>query len=953
MTKKVKLVILFLGFLGVILVANFALAADFGVDAVNNGLAGSLSSTDPRILIGRIIQVALGFLGAMAVIIIMYAGFIWMTSGGEEEKINQAKAILRNAVIGLIIILSSLGIATYILAQLSAATGGTGGNIGLENGGGGLDTGAGTIGACTVVSTYPASGQQDVPRNTSIIITFREKVKLNSVCIDSITKAVCDCSAAATSTCNIINPAAIRLYKTASSDVIETNETAVKVGVSTDHKTLVLSPSNYLGSPDGNTPYSIKFTNLIKKESNGNSMFETCRTNFSAWNFTVSNKVDLTPPIVAPSSMSPSPDNYQDVPLSITPAVAAAGTITIKDIPQVYKAAKINSISEATPVSVIPVRTTNKIGLMTVLDYFKMMFKFKTVISVVRAAVTPPPPPGATAVLDYHGSITKFEVQVTNAAPNKAQLFDISNNPAGVPLGVADFNGTGEAIFDGFMTFTAVSHPVGSLWDISVSPEKLADNLIINSTVYTFATSSENNNILVLPGYTTDTVASNTAAKISGDPTVNVSRIGSIINLTAKVGGKNGNDIAVTTTNPGAIEIIPLKGGTDRSEVIKYLEEPDRPMNTVIQVNFNEAVNPLQVSGSADEASSSIMIINASTTSKLAGVACSVNSDCQSYKCTSGLCDGDYLAGNFMVSNGYRTVEFISDHECGINGCGETIYCLPANSHLAVQLKSADLKTCTNSSECLTYGSFNTCSSTSLTFAPPIKTCQNPAGENYPTADLSKLNGIMDTSLNSLDGDRSGAADGPLNFYNDNYSTSSPLNNNMKDKYEWSFFVSDKLNLDPPIIKEINPTQGGKSPSLADPVNITFDKVMMNSTLTTGSSVVNNGTSTVEHHLININSVSPSPLGYWIFADNQDVSSAASPLDGFPDITVARIFHSPFIEAATYKTQVGSGVKDIYQNCYKPSAGPTCSLTNSVTDSLPSCCFGHATSTLGSNGNCQ
>ncbi|MFA6994882.1 MAG: Ig-like domain-containing protein [Patescibacteria group bacterium] len=908
MTKKVKLIILFLGFLGVMLAANFVLAADFGISQVNTGLAGSLSSTDPRLLIGRIIQVSLGFLGAIVVVIIMYAGFLWMTSDGEEEKITQAKGILKNAIIGLIIILSSFGIATYILAQLSAATGGTGGNVGTGNGGGGLDTGAGAIGACTVVSTYPASGQQDVPRNTSIIITFREKVKLDSVCIDSIAKTACVCGV--TATCNQINPAAVRIYKTDLGDACtsnpcpagSTNEKNAIVGVSTDNRTLVLSPSNYLGSPDGNTPYSIKFTNLIKRASDGVSMFKTCQSDFAAWNFTVSNKIDLTPPVVAPSSMSPFPDNLQDTPLSITPAQVAAGAVTVKALPQVYEAAKIDTItaSDTTPV--------------------------------------------ATAVLDYHGSVTKFEVQVTNAAPNKAQLFDVDNNP----LGIADFDSNGRAVFDGFMTLTAVSHPVGSLWDIRISPEKLADNLTINSTVYTFATSSENNNILVLPGYTTETVASNTVAKISGEPSINATRSGSVINLTAKVGGKSGNDIAVTTTNSEVIEIIPLKGGTDRSEVKKYLEQPDRPMNTVIQVNFNEAVNPLQVSGSADEASSSIKVVNASPTSKLGGDVCSVNSDCRSYKCDSGFCVGDYLAGNFVISNGYKTVEFISDHECGINGCGEKIYCLPANSHLAVKLKSADLKICAASSDCLTNGPFSTCASTSPILG--YSTCQNSIGENYPTADLSKLNGVVDASLNSLDGDRSGAADGPIDFYNDNYQASSTENINKKDKYEWSFFVSDKLNLDPPVIKEINPIQAEKALSLADPVNITFDKVMMNSTLTTGSSVVNNGTATVEHHLININSVSPSPLGYWILADNQDVS----PLDGFPDITVARIFHSPFIEAATYKTQVGSGVKDIYQNCYKPSAyipavGPACGTT----EEKPSCCFGQATSTLGSNGNCQ
>jgi hypothetical protein len=127
MTKKLKFIIPFLSFLGIILVANYVLAADFGVGVVNQGLAGSLSATDPRILIGKIIQIALSFLGIIAILIIMYAGMLWTTSGGEEEKISKAKKILKEAVIGLIIIFSSWGIATFLLNKLSDSTSGTGG----------------------------------------------------------------------------------------------------------------------------------------------------------------------------------------------------------------------------------------------------------------------------------------------------------------------------------------------------------------------------------------------------------------------------------------------------------------------------------------------------------------------------------------------------------------------------------------------------------------------------------------------------------------------------------------------------------------------------------------------------------------------------------------------------------------------------------------------------------
>jgi len=106
------------------LVAPAVLAQGFGVNEVNNGLSGSLTATDPRTVAGRVINIILGFLGVIAVGLISYAGFLWLTSNGNEEKIETAKKILRNGIIGLVIILASWGIAMFILTRF----GGTGGN---------------------------------------------------------------------------------------------------------------------------------------------------------------------------------------------------------------------------------------------------------------------------------------------------------------------------------------------------------------------------------------------------------------------------------------------------------------------------------------------------------------------------------------------------------------------------------------------------------------------------------------------------------------------------------------------------------------------------------------------------------------------------------------------------------------------------------------------------------
>lgn len=94
----------------------------FGTNEVANGLNNTLSQGDPRAVVGRIINVVLGFLGVIAVAIILMGGFKWMTAGGNEDKVGEAKKLLGAGVIGLVIILSAWAIATFVIGQIYNAT---------------------------------------------------------------------------------------------------------------------------------------------------------------------------------------------------------------------------------------------------------------------------------------------------------------------------------------------------------------------------------------------------------------------------------------------------------------------------------------------------------------------------------------------------------------------------------------------------------------------------------------------------------------------------------------------------------------------------------------------------------------------------------------------------------------------------------------------------------------
>lgn len=81
-----------------------------------------LGDRDPRDMAAAIIRIILGFLGIVAVIIILLGGFKWMTAGGNEDKVGEAKKLITAGIIGLVIILAAFAIATFVLNSLISAT---------------------------------------------------------------------------------------------------------------------------------------------------------------------------------------------------------------------------------------------------------------------------------------------------------------------------------------------------------------------------------------------------------------------------------------------------------------------------------------------------------------------------------------------------------------------------------------------------------------------------------------------------------------------------------------------------------------------------------------------------------------------------------------------------------------------------------------------------------------
>lgn len=79
------------------------------------------SSQDIKVTIQNIVKIIVGFLGIITIIIILAGGFKWMTSGGNEEKIGEAKKLISAGVIGLVVVLAAYAIANFVITSLTTA----------------------------------------------------------------------------------------------------------------------------------------------------------------------------------------------------------------------------------------------------------------------------------------------------------------------------------------------------------------------------------------------------------------------------------------------------------------------------------------------------------------------------------------------------------------------------------------------------------------------------------------------------------------------------------------------------------------------------------------------------------------------------------------------------------------------------------------------------------------
>lgn len=113
--------------------ANLALASSPVYSGLDIAVKGTNLASDPIKMFGNIVGVVIGLLGVALIVLIIYGGFIWMTAGGDTKKVEKGRDIIKNAVIGLVIVFAAYAITQFVLTKMKNISGSSGASSGVNS----------------------------------------------------------------------------------------------------------------------------------------------------------------------------------------------------------------------------------------------------------------------------------------------------------------------------------------------------------------------------------------------------------------------------------------------------------------------------------------------------------------------------------------------------------------------------------------------------------------------------------------------------------------------------------------------------------------------------------------------------------------------------------------------------------------------------------------------------
>ncbi|PJA10521.1 hypothetical protein COX68_00250 [Candidatus Falkowbacteria bacterium CG_4_10_14_0_2_um_filter_41_15] len=81
-------------------------------------IAGNAGALTPEQIISTVITALLSLLGVIFVALIVFSGFSWMIADGDEQKVTKAKGMIRESLIGLVIVLGAYAVSYFVIGFL-------------------------------------------------------------------------------------------------------------------------------------------------------------------------------------------------------------------------------------------------------------------------------------------------------------------------------------------------------------------------------------------------------------------------------------------------------------------------------------------------------------------------------------------------------------------------------------------------------------------------------------------------------------------------------------------------------------------------------------------------------------------------------------------------------------------------------------------------------------------
>lgn len=204
--------------------------------------------------------------------------------------------------------------------------------------------------------------------------------------------------------------------------------------------------------------------------------------------------------------------------------------------------------------------------------------------------------------------------------------------------------------------------------------------------------------------------------------------------------------------------------------------------NSVVQITFNEAMDPTTVAGMIEsETGFNNVLLN----TNFSGVPTST-------------------VGSWKISNGYRTIEFIPGGEpCGLNSCGKEMYCLPLDC-------PPEDQSCTS------------------IYAGLVRTAKLTNNPEIPF-EGELFSGAMDISSNALDGNRDNNPDDQPEGLGEPLIIEIPEKD--PDNYFWNFNVKNEIDKEAPHIQQVEPNLDASAIRGDMPLKLYFSSRMIVSSL--------------------------------------------------------------------------------------------------------------------------